>query len=118
MDFYCRRVKRIFPALIAVLSFTLFIIAKYAEKDQAKLTLDTLDASLVFGANLQVLTYKKGYFDPDLRINALLHLWSLGVEEQFYIIWPWLLAVVLKFCRNRTLLVLGFYAAASFVFSI
>ena len=43
---------------------------------------------------------------------------KIGVEEQFYIIWPWLLAVVLKFCRNRTLLVLGFYAAASFVFSI
>ena len=79
MDFYIRRVKRIFPALMLVLFFTLYTVAMHSEKDQLKLTLRTLKASTFFGANIEVLTYKKGYFDAELRANPLLHLWSLGV---------------------------------------
>jgi len=44
------------------------------------LTFNTLDASALFGANIQILFYNQGYFDPDIRMNPLLHLWSLGVE--------------------------------------
>jgi peptidoglycan/LPS O-acetylase OafA/YrhL len=79
LDFYSRRVKRIFPALLLVLFFTLYTVSTLSQKDQLKLTLGTLKASTVFGANIEVLTYKKGYFDAELRVNPLLHLWSLGV---------------------------------------
>jgi hypothetical protein len=36
-------------------------------------------AASLFGANIEILSYEKGYFDPDVKTNALLHLWSLGV---------------------------------------
>jgi peptidoglycan/LPS O-acetylase OafA/YrhL len=40
----------------------------------------TMAASSIFGANIEIMLYKKGYFDPDVKKNPLLHLWSLGVE--------------------------------------
>jgi peptidoglycan/LPS O-acetylase OafA/YrhL len=54
----------------------------------------------------------------DVRKNPLLHLWSLGVEEQFYIIWPILLLIIFKFCKNQVILVLSLYTGLSFIYSI
>jgi peptidoglycan/LPS O-acetylase OafA/YrhL len=79
IDFYSRRIKRIYPALTLVLGFTLFVVWSFCKVHQSNITLDTMNAALVFGANIQVLLYEKGYFDPDIRSNPLLHLWSLGV---------------------------------------
>lgn len=78
-NFYLRRVKRIIPTLLVVLAATLFVVWNYCQLDQTILTLNTLDASLFFGANIQLLFYQKGYFDADMHSNFLLHLWSLGV---------------------------------------
>jgi peptidoglycan/LPS O-acetylase OafA/YrhL len=113
-----RRIKRIIPALLVVLTATLLIVWRYCQIDQAFITLKTLNASLAFGANIQVLLYEKGYFDADMHSNFLLHLWSLGVEEQFYIFWPCILMVVLKKFQNKVLSVLGGYAVSSFLLSI
>lgn len=44
------------------------------------MALRTMTASVVFGANIEVMTYEQGYFDDDIKENPLLHLWSLGVE--------------------------------------
>ena len=79
-NFYNRRVKRIYPALIIVLLFVLFLSVRYSTKDHFEMTAKTLAASTIFGANIEILTYKQGYFDPDVKTNPLLHLWSLGVE--------------------------------------
>lgn len=89
-DFYSRRVRRIFPALLVVISVTFgfgFFILSADEFNQ----LGKLIASGIgFVANL-VLWSESGYFDVATETKPLLHLWSLGIEEQFYIIWPLLL---------------------------
>lgn len=94
--FYVRRVRRIFPALLTVmgcaLGFGWFALAP-DEYEQ-------LGRHVLGGATFlsNVLLYKEsGYFDLAAETKPLLHLWSLAIEEQFYIFWPLLLAGVWKF---------------------
>ena len=77
-----------------------------------------MSAASIFGANIQILTYDKGYFDPDVKTNSLLHLWSLGVEEQFYFVWPFIIMIVLKFFKNKAFILLSIFTIVSFAFSI
>lgn len=63
-NFYSRRVKRIYPALMFVLAYVLYVVLKNYRYDELGFTLKTLSASTVFGANFQVLAHEKTYFDP------------------------------------------------------
>jgi peptidoglycan/LPS O-acetylase OafA/YrhL len=72
-------VKRIYPALIAVLLFVLQLAIRYSDLAHTKMTTKTMAASTIFGANIEVMTYKQGYWDASVKTNPLLHLWSLGV---------------------------------------
>jgi len=89
-EFYGRRIRRIFPALITVLMSCLavgwFILLpnEYAQLGKHAL------ASAAFVQNF-VLWNEVGYFDTRSILKPLLHIWSLGIEEQFYIVWPLLL---------------------------
>lgn len=96
-DFYIRRVRRIFPALALVMSATLlagwFILTTHQFAQLSKHAM----GGAAFSANL--LQWREaGYFDTDSRLKPFLHLWSLGIEEQFYIFWP--IAVVLMWRRQ------------------
>ncbi|KAF0717378.1 Aste57867_2325 [Aphanomyces stellatus] len=96
-DFYSRRIRRIFPALILVLAFSLTMGCLWFLAKSLKAMAATLVASTLFGANLQLMTVKQGYADATLvGDNPLLHLWSLGVEEQFYIFWPVFASLVVR----------------------
>lgn len=86
-DFYARRVRRIFPALILVLATVFLAGWLVLLPDQFVLLGENIAASVAFAANLLQIG-QAGYFAPDAAENPLLHLWSLGVEEQFYIFWP------------------------------
>jgi len=79
-DFYSRRIKRIYPALIAVLIFVLIVGVKKLAEKSFKIISKTMVASTLFAANIQILTAETDYFDPETQSNPLLHLWSLGVE--------------------------------------
>jgi peptidoglycan/LPS O-acetylase OafA/YrhL len=87
LDFYKRRVKRIFPALSLVLmaSFVCgwFVLLPADYKQLGK----HMAAGAAFVSNF-AFWYESGYFDSGSKLKPLLHLWSLGIEEQYYIFWP------------------------------
>ena len=89
-EFYSRRIKRIFPALLLVLiacySFGWFALLADEHKQLGK----HIAAGAGFVSNF-VFWNESGYFDNAAETKPLLHLWTLGIEEQFYIIWPLLL---------------------------
>jgi len=88
--FYARRIRRIFPALFVVLLATIvtgwFVLLPHEWTPLAR----HVGASTIFANNI-VLWSEAGYFDGPSELKPLLHLWSLGVEEQFYLIWPLLI---------------------------
>ncbi len=87
IDFYQRRIRRLFPALISVL-LTLPIVGWFVlfEDEYAQLGKHTASAA-GFVQNF-TLAKEIGYFDNTSNTKPLLHLWSLSVEAQFYLIWP------------------------------
>jgi peptidoglycan/LPS O-acetylase OafA/YrhL len=115
-DFYGRRVRRIFPALAAVLASSMvagwFILLP---TDFAQLGLHVA-ASAAFISNF-VLWSESGYFDGAADYKILLHLWSLAIEAQFYIFWPVLLLLAHRLRLGFGRLLLG-AAAASFAFGL
>jgi peptidoglycan/LPS O-acetylase OafA/YrhL len=113
--FYARRVRRIFPALIVVLATTYLIGWIVLLPDGFALVGKSTAAGVAFVSNLFQL-HQTGYFAPDAAENPLLHLWSLGIEEQFYIFWP-LLLVLLVGSKYRRLRIAAI-AAASFGLSL
>ena len=115
LAFYARRVRRIFPALIVVLATTSLIGWIILLPDGFALLGKSTAAGVAFVSNLFQLN-QTGYFAPDAAENPLLHLWSLGIEEQFYIFWP-LLLVLLVGSKYRRLRIAAI-AAASFGLSL
>lgn len=108
-EFYSRRIKRIFPALLLVLissyAFGWFVLLTDEYKQLGK----HIAAGAGFIANF-VFWNEAGYFDNSAETKPLLHLWSLGIEEQFYIAWPLLLWLAWK--KNFNLLVLIIFIAS------
>ena len=89
-DFYIRRVRRIFPALILIL-FSCLVFGWFGLiPDEYEQLGKHVFGGASFISNI-VLWKESGYFDNSIELKPLLHLWSLGVEEQFYIFWPLLL---------------------------
>ncbi|MBA3582427.1 MAG: acyltransferase, partial [Gammaproteobacteria bacterium] len=95
LEFYTRRIKRIFPSLIMILiaSYAIgwFILIAEEYKQLGK----HVAAGASFVSNV-VLWNEANYFDNSAETKPLLHLWSLAIEEQFYIVWPLLLWIAWK----------------------
>jgi peptidoglycan/LPS O-acetylase OafA/YrhL len=111
-EFYWRRVRRIFPALILVLLACLAIGWLILLPHEFRQLGAHVAAGAAFVSNV-LLWRESGYFDTAAQLKPLLHLWSLGVEEQYYIVWP--VALFLLRARPRLMLVMIVgVAAASF----
>ena len=94
-EFYFRRVRRIFPVLSLVLFVTslvaLFLLLPFELRELGK----QVSAGALFSSNL-LFWNETGYFDTNAIQKPLLHLWSLGIEEQFYLVYPLLLWMSFK----------------------
>jgi peptidoglycan/LPS O-acetylase OafA/YrhL len=115
-SFYARRIRRIFPALVLVLTATV-LLGWWILLPQDMLHLGKqMLSSAAFAANF-CFWFQSGYFSPDAHGFPLLHLWSLGVEEQFYIVWP-LVILLLRRKPDRVFAAILIIAALSFLLNI
>ncbi len=89
-NFYARRVRRIFPALALVLFVSLAFAWIMLTPPEYQRLGKHAAGGVGFISNFMFMK-EVGYFDPAADTKPLLHLWSLGIEEQFYIVWPLLL---------------------------
>ena len=116
VEFYNRRIRRIFPALIVVLAATL-VLGWFWMLPQAFAQLGSdAFASAAFLANIAQLL-QSGYFDVESAKKPLLHLWSLGIEEQFYLAWPLLLMLAARL-RLSLLAVASVLGIGSFLLNV
>ncbi|MBC8161285.1 MAG: serine hydrolase [Roseiflexaceae bacterium] len=122
-SFWLRRARRLLPALFAVLIATLLACAIRFPTELRALGVEML-AALLYVMNWQLVLGGQSYFDPLGRPSLLQHLWSLAVEEQFYLVWPVLFAFGMRIFRAggflfatilaagaSTLLMIGLYGA-------
>jgi peptidoglycan/LPS O-acetylase OafA/YrhL len=108
LEFYSRRIKRIFPALIVVLSFCLIAGWYVLLAGEYEALGKHIAAGSIYISNF-VLQSEAGYFDTDAELKPLLHLWSLAVEEQFYLFFPLVLILSHRLRINALgVIIIGF----------
>lgn len=97
--FYIKRIRRIFPALLVMLCITSIAAVLILTAPDLERYAKSQLATLSFIANIYFWR-TGGYFSTTDELKPLLHMWSLGVEEQFYLFFPLALAITLKLCKT------------------
>jgi peptidoglycan/LPS O-acetylase OafA/YrhL len=113
VNFYRRRVVRIFPALFVMCAIVLAVGGWRLLPGEFARLADSTMATLAFASNIHFWLIAD-YFAPEAELMPLLHTWSLGVEEQFYIFFPLGMIIVSRFLRGRFAWLLALAAVASF----
>lgn len=111
-NFYERRARRILPALFVMLAVTLPLAYGFLNPADLRAYAKSLLGAVLFMAN--VTSYmQSGYFDAASDIKPLMHLWSLAIEEQYYVFFPVLLAFLWRFKRGHVWAVVLLVSALS-----
>jgi peptidoglycan/LPS O-acetylase OafA/YrhL len=112
LQFYERRIRRIFPALFVVILFTMLVGGfLFTPRDFNQLGWSAF-ASMAFFSNLY-FAKQDGYFAPASETQPLLHTWSLGVEEQFYLVAPFIILMInRKFYTYRASIIAALFLAS------
>ena len=109
-SFWLRRARRLLPALLLMLVLLVSWCAVF-ERDRLGMLRGDVVAGLLYGANwFQAWTGSS--YTSTFAFNPLLHTWSLSVEEQFYLVWPVVMALLLRRMRRSTLPALALWFAA------
>ncbi len=117
VNFYERRIRRIFPALFLVLSVSTFVAFWTMFPRELDEYGKSLFAATFFYSNYHFM-FGAGYFAAPSETQPLLHMWSLAVEEQFYIVFPVYLYLVHRYFRQRILRFTFTVAILSLIYSI
>lgn len=107
IEFYGRRIRRIFPALLLAVAATIAVGWYILPVKEFKSLGLSVIGSTAFVQNL-VLLHEVGCFDVAAIRKPLLHIWSLGIEEQYYILWPLILMLAARIRANMMTLVISF----------
>jgi peptidoglycan/LPS O-acetylase OafA/YrhL len=114
-NFYERRARRLLPALLCVLLLASIPSYFFMLPDELENYGQSLIATIGFGNNI-LLWMTSGYWDLNSEFKPLLHTWSLGVEEQFYIIFPALiLFIISRYRENAIIGIFSLIFVASFL---
>lgn len=112
VNFYERRARRILPALFVMLAVTLPIAYGLLNPSDLRAYAKSLLGSVLFLANVTAYM-QSGYFDAASDIKPLMHLWSLAIEEQYYVFFPVLLALLWKFKQAKVIAVVAAISSLS-----
>jgi peptidoglycan/LPS O-acetylase OafA/YrhL len=106
-SFWLRRARRLFPALLALMPAIAIYGRFFAKPNElADLRADAL-ATLGYVANWRAIVSEKSYWELFMAPSPLEHTWSLSIEEQFYIVWPLIVALVLRRYTKRAVLAIA-----------
>jgi peptidoglycan/LPS O-acetylase OafA/YrhL len=114
--FYAKRVRRLAPSLVLVMSFLIIFGWFFLYEDEFMLLGSHVYSSMLFYQNFNLIQ-EIGYFDVEAHYKQLLHFWSLSIEEQYYVFWPMLLVLFNRYSRS-SLSVLCLISLSSFLYLI
>lgn len=116
VDFYARRIRRIFPAMLLVLSMALILGWLFLFPEEYFQLGGHVRSSVIFLLNFDLIN-EIGYFNVDSTYKPLVHFWTLSIEEQYYMLWPILLLGFLKVSKKPEWFFLG-VAVISFALNL
>lgn len=112
IKFYERRAKRILPALFVVILFSIIAGIFVFSEEQSEAFTSSVFAALLSYSNV-FFWLESGYFETNTLVKPLLHTWSLGIEEQYYVLFPILLFIIWRFGYKISLVAIGYLTFVS-----
>ena len=92
--FYARRFRRLLPAAFVALIVTAVVFTAISSTVEVSGAMESFKAAFLYSANWYFIHHASGYFGADITTNPVLPFWSLAVEEQFYIFWPFVVLLL------------------------